>query len=214
MRLVDDHPAEPEFAEPPDVPVEDLVVDDDDVGERVDVLTVAVQHGRAALRGPQLDLVRPVGLDDVRDDDEQRVRVGRLRREQRLRGLAEARLVGQQERAVTACGGRDDLRLVAHELLAARHEAGRRLRQRHACGRARRGLLERPEQRLEQLPAGETARAGRGALRRRLEVGGQERVREPAGDHRLRDDALLLGRGLRRRGRGLGLVGRLDAAGA
>jgi hypothetical protein len=38
VRLVDDHPAEAEGAEPADVAVEHLVVDDDDVGERVDVL--------------------------------------------------------------------------------------------------------------------------------------------------------------------------------
>ena len=36
VRLVDDHAAEAEVAEPADVPVEDLVVDDDDVGEAVD----------------------------------------------------------------------------------------------------------------------------------------------------------------------------------
>ena len=36
VRLVDDHAAEAEVAEPADVAVEDLVVDDDDVGEAVD----------------------------------------------------------------------------------------------------------------------------------------------------------------------------------
>ena len=66
VRLVDDHAAEAEVAEPADVPVEHLVVDDDDVGEAVDRVAVAVDHGGRALRGPEAGLARPVGLDDVR----------------------------------------------------------------------------------------------------------------------------------------------------
>ena len=45
VRLVDDHAAEAEVAEPADVAVEHLVVDDDDVGEAVDRVAVAVDHG-------------------------------------------------------------------------------------------------------------------------------------------------------------------------
>ena len=54
-----------------------------------------------------LGLAGPVGLDDVGDDDEQREGVRGLRGEQRLRGLAEAGLVGEQEGAVPV-GGRLD----------------------------------------------------------------------------------------------------------
>ena len=55
VRLVDDHAAEAEVAEPADVAVEHLVVDDHDVGEAVDRVAVAVDHGGravAASRGP------------------------------------------------------------------------------------------------------------------------------------------------------------------
>ena len=50
MRLVDDQAAEAVLAHPADVPVEDLVVDDHDVGEPVDVspspwITVTVRLG-------------------------------------------------------------------------------------------------------------------------------------------------------------------------
>jgi hypothetical protein len=45
VRLVDDHAAQAEVAEPSHVAVEHLVVDDDDVGESVDRVTVAVDHG-------------------------------------------------------------------------------------------------------------------------------------------------------------------------
>ena len=76
VRLVDDHALEAERAEPRQVPVEHLVVDDDDVGEGVDVLAVAVDDRGATLRRPALDLARPVHLDDVGHDGEQRVGVG------------------------------------------------------------------------------------------------------------------------------------------
>ena len=101
VRLVDDHPAEAEVADPVDVAIEHLVVDDDDVGEAVDGLTVAVDRRGLAIGRPQTDLAHPVRLHDVRDDTQQRIRVGGLRGEQRLRGLAQARLVGEQEGAVT-----------------------------------------------------------------------------------------------------------------
>ena len=105
--LVDDHAAEAVVADPADVPVEDLVVDHHHVGEAVDAGAVALDDRHRALRGPHLDLARPVGLDDVGDDAEQRVGVGGLRGEQRLRGLAQAGLVGEQEAAV-AVGDRSE----------------------------------------------------------------------------------------------------------
>ena len=84
VRLVDDHAPEAQVPEPADVPVEHLVVDDDDVGEAVDVVAVAVDHRGRPLGGPQSRLAGPAGLHDVRDDREQRVGVGGLGREQRL----------------------------------------------------------------------------------------------------------------------------------
>ena len=116
VRLVDDHAAEAEVAEPPHVAVEHLVVDHDDVGEAVDRVTVAVDHGGRAVRRPQADLAGPVDLDDARDDHQQRIGVRRLRGEQRLGRLAQARLVGEQEGPVTGRRGGDQLRLVGHQL--------------------------------------------------------------------------------------------------
>ena len=164
VRLVDDHAAEAEVAEPADVPVEHLVVDDDDVGEAVDRVAVAVDHGGGAVRRPEARLARPVGLDDVRHDDEQRVGVGGLRGEQRLRGLAEARLVGEQEGAVAGLRGRATSCAwwgISSRPPGVRSE--RRLGQRPCTPRRRAAVLERAEQRAEQLPVGQPARRG-GAL--------------------------------------------------
>ena len=188
VRLVDDHALEAEAAEPADVPVEDLVVDDDDVGERVDLAAVAVDDGRAAARGPALGLAGPVGLDDVGAHDEQRERVGGLRGEQRLRGLAEAGLVGEEEGAVALGGGGDHRGLVGHQLeLAGRVERGR-LGQVHA-GRGA-AELEGAEQRAEQLPRREPAVRAT-ALAADLEVGDEERVGQLVLGDRLRDHAPL-----------------------
>lgn len=197
--LVDDHATEAEVAEPADVPVEELVVDDHHVGEAVHLVAVAVHHGGPPRRRPQRHLVGPVRLDDVGDHDQQRVGVGGLCGEQGLRGLAEPGLVGEQERAVTTSRGRDDLRLVRHDVAAPRdgHRTG--VGQGHASRCTGGGHLEGPEERLEQLPAGQPAGTRRGALGRSLEVRGQEGVRHLARDHRAGHH---LGRGAeRRRGR-------------
>ena len=169
VRLVDDHAAEPEVPEPADVPVQHLVVDDHDVGEAVDRVAVAVDHGGGAVGGPQPRLARPVGLDDVRHDDEQRVGVRRLRGEQRLGGLAEPRLVGEQEGPVPGPGGGDDLRLVRHQLEVPRTATADGLGQLHARRLA--AVLERAEQRAEQLPGGQPAGTRTGAGRRRRSRG-------------------------------------------
>ena len=189
VRLVDDHRAEAEVAEPADVPVEDLVVDDHDVGEAVDVVAVAVDHGDRAVRGPDADLAGPVGLDDVGDDGQQRVGVRGLRGEQRLGGLAEAGLVGEQVGAVAVGGGLDHLRLVVHQRERAGHADVAGLGQRHARGRAA-AVLEGAEQRAEELPGGQPARLG-AALVGGGEVGDEERVGQLALDDRVRDDPAL-----------------------
>ena len=104
--LVDHHAAEAVLPQPADVPVEDLVVDDDDVGEAVDGLAVTVDDGGGAARGPQLGLVRPVGLDHVRHDDQQREGVGGI-----ARPAAPARSCpGRARRRAGRCGGRRRLR--------------------------------------------------------------------------------------------------------
>ncbi len=74
VRLVDDHAAQPDRGEPGHVPIEDLVVHDEHVGERIDVVAVTLDHRGTTLWSPALDLARPVHLHDVGDDDEQRVR--------------------------------------------------------------------------------------------------------------------------------------------
>ena len=113
--------------------------------------TVAVR-----CRRPQLDLVRPVRLDHVGHHDEQRVGVRLAGGEQRLGRLAEPGLVGEQEGAMAAGRGRDDLGLVRHQLRCPgeRHRAG--LGQRHA-----RGCAALP-------PARRTGRAARAAPSRRV----------------------------------------------
>ena len=132
-----------------DVPVENLVVDDHDVGERIDVVAIAVHDGRDALRRPLLDLARPVDLHDVRHDDDERIRARRLGGEQRLRGLAEARLIGEQVGAVTGPGALDEAALVTHELFA-------------AGGRERAGLRAGPSTRLRRpTPSRTTGTAAR-----------------------------------------------------
>ena len=199
VRLVDDHRAEPEVAEPPDVPVEDLVVDDHDVGEAVDVVAVAVDHGDRAVGRPDAGLAGPVGLDDVGDDGQQREGVGGLRGEQRLGGLAEAGLVGQQVGAVTLGGGLDQLGLVAHQL-ERRRAPGCRWARAAACTRPAAAVLEGAEQRAEQLPGRQPARLGAAVLGGG-EVGDEERVGELALDDRLRHDPPV------GHGEQLGLVG-------
>ena len=200
--LVHDHAAEAEVAEPAQVAVEHLVVEHDDVGEAVDSLAVALHHGGRAAGRPAGRLTGPVGLDDVRHDDEQRVGVRRFRGEQRLGRLAQTRLIGEQERPVTGSGRGDQLPLVRHQLQARRGEPCRRRRERHARRGSPAGALEGTQQRAEQLPAGQAARTG-GELRNGGEVGGEKGVRQLPGDHRLRHDPPLRaggsGRGLRRR---------------
>ena len=200
--LVHDHAAEAEIAEPAQVPVEQLVVEHDDVGEAVDALAVAPHDGGRAVWRPVGRLAGPVGLDDVRYDDEQRVGARRLGREQRLRRLAQTRLVGEQERPVAGGGRGDHLPLVRHQLQPRRGEPGRRRRQRHRRRGPGTGAFERAQQRADQLPAGQPSRAG-GALRDRGEVGGEEGVRELPRDHRAGNDPPLraggVGRGRRRR---------------
>ena len=129
----------------------------------------------AAARRPQLDLVRPVGLDDVRHDHQQREGVGGLRGEQRLRGLAQAGLVGEQERAVAGRRRRDDLGLVVHQLQARRAGATARGSGSGMQVASPRGVLEGAEaagSSSSQPPAGWSS----GARRHGREVGGQERV--------------------------------------
>ena len=200
MSLVHDHAAEAEITEPPQVAVEYLVVEHDDVGEAVDSLAVALHHGGRAVRRPAGRLTGPVDLDDVRHDDEQRVGVRRFRGEQRLGRFAQTRLVGEQERPVAGSGCGDQLPLMRHQLQARRGEPCRRRRKRHARRGSPAGALEGTQQRAEQFPAGQAPRTG-GALRNGGEVGGEEGVRQLPGDHRLRHDSRLRaggsGRGLR-----------------
>ena len=194
MSLVHDHAAEAEVTEPAPVAVENLVVEHDDIGEAVDSLAVALHHGGRVVGSPSGRLTGPVGLDDVRHDDEQRVGLRPLRREQRLGRLAQTRLIGEQERPVTGSGRGDQLPLVRHQLQARRGEPCRRRRERHAGRGSPVGTLEGTQQRAEQIPARQAARTG-GALRNGGEAGGEEGVRQLPGDHRLRHDPPLRARG-------------------
>ncbi len=204
VSLVHDHAAEAEITEPPYVAVEYLVVDHDDVSEAVDSLAVALHHGRLTVRRPAGSLTGPVGLDDVRHDDEQRVGARRFCGEQRLGRFAQSRLIGEQECPVTGSGRSDQPPLMRHQLRARRGEPCHRRRERHARRGSSTGALEGTKQRAEEFPAGQASRTG-GALRNGGKVGGEEGVRQLPGDHRLRHDLQLRnggsGRSLRRRDR-------------
>ena len=162
--------------------VEDLVVDDEHVGECVDVVAVSRDDRRATLRGPPLDLARPVHLHHIRDDDQHRVGVRDAGGEHRLRSLSEARLVGEQESTVPGTHGLEEPRLVVHDLEAARRkpiELGQ-LRELHRRGPAAGALSERLVERPHQLPAVELpTRLGRRCEPGRLR--GEERVRVDPG---------------------------------
>ena len=197
VRLVDDHAAEAEVAEPAHVAVEHLVVDDDDVGEAVDRVAVAVDHGGRAVRRPAAGLAGPVGLDDVRHDHEQRIGV----RPPRRRAAPGPSCPGPARRRAGRSGGRQRPRRPACAWCGissrpAGREPGGRRGQRHAGRGPAAGALEGAEQRAEQLPAGQAARTGR-AGRRGGEVGGEEGVGQLPGDHRLRHDPALGGGGRR-----------------
>ena len=175
------------------------------------VVAVAVDDGGGPVRRPQTGLARPVGLDDVRHDDQQRVGVGGLRGEQRLGGLAEAGLVGEQEGAVPGLGGGDQLGLVRHQLAgragpASEAGSGRSMQRRTAAAVLEgRGTAGRAAPRS---PAG----GGRACAARRRRSPGRGRGWRAAGrsptaarpDARWRRTAVGLG--------GRGLLGRrLDA---
>ena len=193
VRLVDDHAVEPEVAEPSDMAIEDLVVDDDDVGEAVDGVTVSVHDGGLAVRRPHVGLARPVGLHHARHDDQHRVGVRGFGGEQRLSRLAQARLVREQECSVARRRGGDHSRLVRHQLTVCRQADRARWRQGHARTGPALGAFEGAQERVEQLPSDESARGHRAGTGRR-EVRRKERVRELSRHDRLRHDAPL-GRG-------------------
>ena len=192
VRLVDHHPAQTQLPEPAHVPVEHLVVDDDDVREAVDRVAVPVDHRRRVVGRPQRGLPRPVHLHHVGHDDEQRVCVRGLRSQQRLCGLAQARLISEQERPVSLRGCGHHPPLVRHELQpTGRLPGGERLRQVHARDFA--AVLEGPQQRLDELPAREAAGFG-GELGGGGVVGCEEGVGQLAGHHRLGHHPALLDR--------------------
>ena len=127
-------------------------------------ITVTWRFGR-----PDRGLARPVGLHDVGDDGEQRERVGGLRGEQRLRGLAEAGLVGEQEGAVPVGRGLDQLGLVVHQLAALR-AAGCRAARAAAC-RPRRRRTRRSGRAGRAAPRSPAGAPWAGARRRRRSRG-------------------------------------------
>ncbi len=201
VRLVHHHRAEAQRRGPGEVAVEDLVVDHEDVRERVHVLPVAVDDGDAAVRGPQGHLAGPVDLDDVRHHGEHRVRVRHRGCDERLCRLPQSGLVREQEGTVAAADRLEDPRLVVHEVLAGRGElvGAQRLRQRHRRRRAARSLLERAVEGVHQVPPEELATGTH--LLAGTEVRGEERIGTRPGQDRRRHH-LPLGQ-LRRDQRGL-----------
>jgi hypothetical protein len=53
------------------VTLEDVVVDDHDISERIEVVAVSVNNRRDAVRDPSVDLALPVALDNVGNDNEE-----------------------------------------------------------------------------------------------------------------------------------------------
>ena len=94
--LVEDQRLGPRDREPLAVRVHDLVVEDRDVGLR-DRLAGADDDVQRAVRQPVLGLALPVELQRRRADDDRRVGVVLLQRGQRLDGLAQALLVGDEQ---------------------------------------------------------------------------------------------------------------------
>ena len=168
VRLVDDHAAEAVVADPADVPVEHLVVDD----RRCRRSRRCRRRRRGSRwrcgRGSRRSTSRAqLVLTTLGTTTSSGIGVGGLRGEQRLRGLAEARLVGEQEGAVTQ---RPHATSCAWWCISSRPAGGLqrgRLRQRHAGRRAGAGELEGPEERTEQLPGRQPVGAAAWAARRR-----------------------------------------------
>ena len=173
-----------------------------------------MDDGGRTVGRPDARLACPVGLDDVGHDHQQRIGVRCLRGEQRLGRLSQPGLVGQQELPVPGRGRGDHPCLVRHQLQTAGRPDRGRLGQSHAGRGSAPGVLERPEERTEQLPAGQAARLDPGLLGDR-EVGGEEGVGQLSRDDRLRHDPPLGGdRGSRRLIRCHLLGRRLDAGGS
>ena len=140
--------------------------------------------------------MRPVGLDDVRHHGEQRVGVRGLRGEQRLGGLAQAGLVGEQEGAVAGLRRRRPPRPGAASAPGRRAPAGRPARAASMQDEAPLpALLERRGTAGRAAPSVASARGW--TLRRRGvgEVGGEEGVGQLPRDDRLRHDPALGGGG-------------------
>ncbi len=192
------------------MPVEYLVVDHHDVGEAVNRLTVPVDHGHRLTGRPPCRLTRPVGLHHVGHDGQQREGVRHLRGQQCLCGLAEPRLVCQQEGPVACRHSSQQPRLMHHQVHALRQHGLSGLRKLHADRSARSRMLERVQYGPDQLPAGQPSLHLRP---RRAEVGGEERVGQLGRGHRRRQGPLLDGHCGRRDGAAYAVVRRGLAAG-
>jgi hypothetical protein len=103
------------------VRVDDLVVEDRDVGLR-DHLAGADDDVQRAMRQPVLGLALPVELQAGRADDDGRVGVVLLEHRQRLDGLAQALLVGDEQpprlERVLDAGALERAQLAAEAVLA------------------------------------------------------------------------------------------------
>ena len=95
VRLVEHQRLRPAQREPRAMRVDDVVVDDGDVGGGRDG-PGAGDHGAGPVREPVRDLPLPVELQRGGADHDRRVGVVLLERGERLHGLAEALLVGQE----------------------------------------------------------------------------------------------------------------------
>ena len=115
VRLIDNHALEPESLQPADVAVENVIVDDDDICISIQIFPGAVDDSCCLVWSPEFDFARPVHLHDVRNDDKQRVGVADRGGEQRLGGLAQARLIGQKVAAVAISRARDEGSLVVEQ---------------------------------------------------------------------------------------------------
>jgi hypothetical protein len=101
VRLVEDRGAQVALCEQLEVGLEDLVVEDHDLrladgGALLTGQRAAADDGHAPVRYPDAGLALPVELDARRADDDRGVGAVELERGQRLHGLAEPLLVGDE----------------------------------------------------------------------------------------------------------------------
>ena len=99
--LIDHHSPKIKFGQPAHVAIENVVVHDKNIAERIELGAVPVNHSGAPLRQPLVNFPQPVRLHHVRDHHQQWESSRNFGGNERLSGLAQAGLIGEEETPVT-----------------------------------------------------------------------------------------------------------------